>query len=202
MLYSGMQCGSCGLRFPADQTQRYSSHLDWHFRQNRRDKGAANKPKSRKWYVFSNRLFQCMSYFILVFDFSHFISRYCNKADWIQFEETETADSKRLNWFEAIKEKEMDNERNSDDMNSYVNFKSGITVQRKITLFLQKCSEEHTSVPVGSSAVENKCFICHEDLDQFFHEESEEWHLKDAVRFEGITYHRLCYRDFLTTGVC
>ena len=51
VLYSGMQCGSCGLRFPADQTQRYSSHLDWHFRQNRRDKGAANKPKSRKWYV-------------------------------------------------------------------------------------------------------------------------------------------------------
>jgi len=72
----------------------------------------------------------------------------------------------------------MDGDRNSDDMNA----------------------EEHTSVPVGSSAVENKCFICHEDLDQFFHEESEEWHLKDAVRFEGITYHRLCYRDFLTTG--
>lgn len=56
-------------------------------------------------------------------------------------------------------------------------------------------------MPVGSSDVENKCFICHEDLDQFFHEESEEWHLKDAVRYEGITYHRLCYRDYLTTGV-
>jgi len=153
MLYSGMQCGSCGLRFPADQTQRYSSHLDWHFRQNRRDKGASKKPQSRKWY--------------------------CNTADWIQFEETETSDSKRLNWFETSKEKEMDGERNSEDT----------------------AAEEHTSVAVGSSPEENKCFICHEDLDQFFHEESEEWHLKDAVRFEGVTYHRLCHRDYLTTGV-
>ena len=51
-LYSGMQCGSCGLRFQADQTVRYSSHLDWHFRQNRREKGASKRPQSRKWFVF------------------------------------------------------------------------------------------------------------------------------------------------------
>lgn len=51
LLYSGMQCGSCGLRFPANQTERYSTHLDWHFRQNRREKGAAKRPQSRKWYV-------------------------------------------------------------------------------------------------------------------------------------------------------
>ena len=51
LLYSGMQCGSCGLRFPADQTVRYSTHLDWHFRQNRREKGASKRPQSRKWYV-------------------------------------------------------------------------------------------------------------------------------------------------------
>ena len=61
--------------------------------------------------------------------------------------------------------------------------------------------EESTSVAVGSAPEENKCFVCHEELDQFFHEESEEWHLKDAVRAEGITFHRLCYRDHLTNLV-
>ncbi|KAK4008023.1 hypothetical protein OUZ56_013182 [Daphnia magna] len=152
MLYSGMQCGSCGLRFPADQTVRYSTHLDWHFRQNRREKGASKRPQSRKWY--------------------------CSVSDWIQFEETEGSEEKRLNWFEAqAKEKsEKDGERIGDE----------------------STSEESTSVAVGSAPEENKCFVCHEELDQFFHEESEEWHLKDAVRVEGITFHRLCYRDHLT----
>ncbi|KAK4008024.1 hypothetical protein OUZ56_013182 [Daphnia magna] len=153
MLYSGMQCGSCGLRFPADQTVRYSTHLDWHFRQNRREKGASKRPQSRKWY--------------------------CSVSDWIQFEETEGSEEKRLNWFEAqAKEKsEKDGERIGDESTS---------------------REESTSVAVGSAPEENKCFVCHEELDQFFHEESEEWHLKDAVRVEGITFHRLCYRDHLT----
>lgn len=64
------------------------------------------------------------------------------------------------------------------------------------------CSrEESTSVAVGTAPEENKCFVCHEELDEFFHEESEEWHLKDAVRVEGITFHRLCYRDHLSNMV-
>ncbi|KZS15428.1 putative Pre-mRNA cleavage complex 2 protein Pcf11 [Daphnia magna] len=136
MLYSGMQCGSCGLRFPADQTTR-----------KRRIETASKS--------------------------------YCSVSDWIQFEETEGSEEKRLNWFEAqAKEKsEKDGERIGDESTS---------------------REESTSVAVGSAPEENKCFVCHEELDQFFHEESEEWHLKDAVRVEGITFHRLCYRDHLT----
>lgn len=107
-LYSGMQCGSCGLRFPADQTVRYSTHLDWHFRQNRREKGAAKRPQSRKWYIcfpilMVNRL-----------DFNCFY-RYSSVSDWIQFEETEASDEKRINWFEAqAKEKsEKEGDRSS-----------------------------------------------------------------------------------------
>lgn len=50
MLYSGMQCASCGVRFPANETAKYSQHLDWHFRQNRRDRDAARRGASRRWY--------------------------------------------------------------------------------------------------------------------------------------------------------
>jgi hypothetical protein len=60
------------------------------------------------------------------------------------------------------------------------------------------CSEETSSVPVGAQPEDNRCAVCHENLEQFFHEESEEWHLKDAVRIDGVAYHRLCSRDYLS----
>lgn len=56
-------------------------------------------------------------------------------------------------------------------------------------------------MPKGEAPEDNKCFVCHEELETFFHEEHEEWHLRDSVRMEGITYHRLCYRDHLANVV-
>lgn len=49
-MYTGIQCSSCGIRFTAEYTVKYSSHLDWHFRQNRREKMASKTVQSRKWY--------------------------------------------------------------------------------------------------------------------------------------------------------
>jgi hypothetical protein len=58
-LYNGIQCTNCSLRFDdkdqpflGDKT-RYSKHLDWHFRQNRRDKAKPNSSATsmrRNWY--------------------------------------------------------------------------------------------------------------------------------------------------------
>jgi len=67
-LYSGLQCSSCGLRFPPEQTIKYSQHLDWHFRQNRRERDSKRKAHSRKWYY--------------------------NQADWIRYEEIEDLDDR------------------------------------------------------------------------------------------------------------
>ncbi|XP_066998871.2 uncharacterized protein [Anabrus simplex] len=74
-LYSGIQCSSCGVRFPPEQTMKYSQHLDWHFRQNRRDRDNTRKAQSRKWY----------------YDIS----------DWIQFEEIEDLEERAQSWFET-----------------------------------------------------------------------------------------------------
>lgn len=51
--------------------------------------------------------------------------RYCSVSDWIQFEETEGSEEKRLNWFETqAKEKsEKDGERNGEESTPYVFFK-------------------------------------------------------------------------------
>lgn len=56
-LYLGQQCATCGNRFPPQQQNgggatinRYARHLDWHFRQNKKEKLEANKAHSRAWY--------------------------------------------------------------------------------------------------------------------------------------------------------
>ncbi|KAK5644187.1 hypothetical protein RI129_008032 [Pyrocoelia pectoralis] len=74
MLYTGMQCSSCGMRFPPEQSIYYSQHLDWHFRQNRRGKKNIRKAASRRWY-----------YTIL---------------DWRNYEEIEDLEEREKNYFE------------------------------------------------------------------------------------------------------
>lgn len=69
-LYTGIQCGNCGLRFPPEQSIRYSQHLDWHFRQTRRERDSKRKAQSRKWYY--------------------------NRSDWIKYEEIENADERGM----------------------------------------------------------------------------------------------------------
>lgn len=62
-LYGGMQCSGCGARFPPEHTVRYSQHLDWHFRQNRRERDSARRAHSRHWHY--------------------------DLSDWLQYEELE-----------------------------------------------------------------------------------------------------------------
>ncbi|XP_032680257.1 uncharacterized protein LOC116848371 isoform X2 [Odontomachus brunneus] len=77
-LYSGMQCSSCGARFAPELATRYSHHLDWHFRQNRRERDSARKAHSRPWY-----------YYV---------------SDWTQFEEMEDFEDRAQSWFETEKQ--------------------------------------------------------------------------------------------------
>ena len=55
------------------------------------------------------------------------IYRYCNVSDWTQFEETESTEEKRLNWFETqAKEKEKDGDHGDEmitwDTLSFITF--------------------------------------------------------------------------------
>ncbi|XP_055372303.1 uncharacterized protein LOC129606180 [Condylostylus longicornis] len=86
-LFSGMQCSSCGLRFPPEQTMKYSQHLDWHFRQNRRERDSNRKAHSRKWYY--------------------------DLSDWLQYEEIEDLEDREKNWFET-QQVELETDENSN----------------------------------------------------------------------------------------
>ncbi|XP_026842561.1 uncharacterized protein LOC6593127 isoform X2 [Drosophila persimilis] len=74
-LYLGMQCSSCGVRFPPEQTIKYSQHLDWHFRQNRRERDSTRKATSRRWYYDLN--------------------------DWRQYEEIEDVEEREKNFLDT-----------------------------------------------------------------------------------------------------
>jgi pre-mRNA cleavage complex 2 protein Pcf11 len=155
-LYCGIQCSTCGLRFPPEQTLRYSQHLDWHFRQNRREKDSAKKAQSRKWYY--------------------------DVSDWIQFEEIEDLEDRgQLNvcyllhyhanefefpaqsWFETQEE--------------------------------DKPEEVEAEIPTVLAGENNSCEMCHELFEQFYNNEKDEWHFRDAIRVDDKVYHPHCYQD-------
>lgn len=52
------------------------------------------------------------------------------------------------------------------------------------------------SVPADSETTDERCEVCGDKFDQFFNEETEEWHLNNAVRIEEKTYHPVCYEDY------
>lgn len=147
-LFSGMQCSSCGVRFPLEQTMKYSQHLDWHYRQNRRERDSARRAHSRKWYY--------------------------DVSDWIQYEEIENLDEREKNWFET-------QQTDMDSANEESN---------------QRTASPPPSCVAGANDHNKTCDICHDLFETFFHEETEEWHLRNAVRVDDNTYHPVCYEDY------
>lgn len=146
-LFSGSQCSCCGVRFPLEQTIKYSQHLDWHYRQNRRERDSARRAQSRKWYY--------------------------SVADWIQYEEIENLDEREKNWFET-QQTEMDT----------VNEESN-----------QRSASPPPSCIAGADDHNKTCDMCHDPFETFYNEETEEWHLRNAIRVEDYIYHPICYED-------
>ncbi|RVE47833.1 hypothetical protein evm_007588 [Chilo suppressalis] len=135
-LYAGKQCSGCSTRFPTKETGRYSQHLDWHFRQNRRDRTAKRIAQSRPWHY--------------------------TRSDWLQFEEVEDQDVKQKSWFEAVAVKKAE-------------------VKPVVV----------PSVKAGALADDN-CALCGDKFELFYHDDDDEWHLKDSVRYEDKNYHPEC----------
>uniref|UniRef100_G1PYJ8 Pcf11 C-terminal domain-containing protein n=1 Tax=Myotis lucifugus TaxID=59463 RepID=G1PYJ8_MYOLU len=150
-LYTGIQCSSCGMRFTTSQADVYADHLDWHYRQNRTEKGASRKVTHRRWYNSS--------------------------ADWIECEGTADLEERaKSQFFEKVHE--------------------------EVVLKTQEAAKEKEfrSVPAGPAGAVESCAICQEQFEQYWDEEEEEWHLKNAIRVDGETYHPSCYEDDQNTS--
>ncbi|KAJ8297737.1 hypothetical protein KUTeg_024268 [Tegillarca granosa] len=152
-LYAGIQCASCGTRFTGMQTEKYKEHLDWHFRQNKRDKEGTNVAKVRKWYY--------------------------EIKDWIQYEEIDESDE-RIQCLRRL-------------------MSPAASTQEPV--FSIPSGPEITQCPAATGDDEGDvCVICGDPFEQFWDEEAEEWHLRDAIRSDKKTYHPVCYEDAREEG--
>lgn len=58
------------------------------------------------------------------------------------------------------------------------------------------------SCPAGTDDVNRACDMCHDQFEQFFNEETEEWHLRSALKVDEKFYHPICYEDFKVRFLC
>lgn len=152
-LYSGIQCSSCGIRFPLEQTIKYSQHLDWHFRENRRERDSARRAPQRKLYL--------------------------PLSEWLQYQEIENEEEREKSWFET-QQTEMDSA--NEDSN-------------------QRTASPPPSCIAGADDNNKACDMCHDPFETFYNEETEEWHLRNAVRVDENIYHPICYEDYKVNGI-
>lgn len=54
----------------------------------------------------------------------------------------------------------------------------------------------NVSCPAGADDVNRSCDMCHDQFEQFFNEETEEWHLRSAIKIEDKFFHPICYEDY------
>ncbi|XP_013419945.1 pre-mRNA cleavage complex 2 protein Pcf11 isoform X2 [Lingula anatina] len=148
-LYQGIQCSSCAVRFAVENTEKYREHLDWHFRQNKKEKEDAKVAKHRKWYY--------------------------EMHDWIQYEEiVDDEETGALSFFDQ----------------------GGGGGVESVGANPAVVGAEPISCPAATgNESDDICDVCHDPFEQFWDEEAEEWHLKDAIRINGKTYHPVCYED-------
>ncbi|XP_072332643.1 pre-mRNA cleavage complex 2 protein Pcf11 isoform X3 [Scyliorhinus torazame] len=98
---------------------------------------------------------------------------YYSLTDWIEFEEIADLEERaKSQFFEKVHEE---------------------VVQRTQEAAKEK---EFQSVPAGPAGVHEVCEICQEAFEQYWDEDEEEWHLKNAVRVDNRTYHPACYEDY------
>jgi pre-mRNA cleavage complex 2 protein Pcf11 len=52
------------------------------------------------------------------------------------------------------------------------------------------------SCPAGPDDINRACDMCHDEFDTFYNNETEEWHLKSALKIDDMFYHPICYEDY------
>uniref|UniRef100_A0A8D0DJV8 Pre-mRNA cleavage complex 2 protein Pcf11 n=1 Tax=Salvator merianae TaxID=96440 RepID=A0A8D0DJV8_SALMN len=102
---------------------------------------------------------------------------YYSLTDWIEFEEIADLEERaKSQFFEKVHE--------------------------EVVLKTQEAAKEKEfqSVPAGPAGADESCEICQEQFEQYWDEEEEEWHLKNAIRVDEKIYHPSCYEDYQNTS--
>ncbi|XP_026860226.2 pre-mRNA cleavage complex 2 protein Pcf11 [Electrophorus electricus] len=102
---------------------------------------------------------------------------YYSLTDWIEFEEIADLEERaKSQFFEKVHEEDVQKTQEAAK------------------------EREFQSVKAAPDVVDESCEICQEQFEMYWEEEEEEWHLKNAIRVDGKTYHPSCYEDYKNTS--
>ncbi|KAJ8944028.1 hypothetical protein NQ318_021744 [Aromia moschata] len=113
---------------------------------------------------------------------------YYSLSDWKNYEELEDLEERgEIFWL------------NFTNRSTYFKKKNYFDQQQQAENVGEEAEEEIEipSVPADPETTDECCDVCRDKFDQFFNEEKEEWHLRNAIRIDDKTYHPVCYEDYL-----
>ncbi|XP_053398989.1 uncharacterized protein LOC123558235 [Mercenaria mercenaria] len=101
--------------------------------------------------------------------------------DWIQYEEiVDSEESGKSNFFEQQQQPVDTTPTNT---------------QNPLTLIVPEGVSAVRCPAATGNDTEDMCNICSEVFEQYWDEDLEEWHLRDAIKVNNKTYHPICYED-------
>lgn len=166
-----LQCNQCGYRCPksADAQKKMDSHLDWHFRQNRRMKDKAKKSHSRSWLV--------------------------GEEDWIHSREGDLSQSQQPVFFDfasGVNKTSKDEQALQEEIAAMKE-----QIVSEATLAQGLCGNDREVIANVSSLIAKGCSICKEKFIKVWNEAEEEWSYKNAVVVDKMIYHATCHADLV-----
>ncbi|KAF9334983.1 hypothetical protein BG006_001145 [Podila minutissima] len=170
-----LQCNQCGYRCPksADAQKKMDSHLDWHFRQNRRMKDKAKKSHSRSWLV--------------------------GEEDWIHSREGDLSQSQQPVFFDfgsGVNKTSKDEQALQEEIAA---MREQIVSETSLAQSLRGDDPEITQT-MALAAITKGCSICKEKFIKVWNDAEEEWSYKNAVVVEKLIYHTTCHADFVRSS--
>ncbi|ODV95246.1 hypothetical protein PACTADRAFT_49994 [Pachysolen tannophilus NRRL Y-2460] len=210
--YNAKKCGTCGKRFPSNQEETLSKHLDWHFRNNIKLKAINLNSKS----------IQSRSYYMDSLNFINFKESYEN-GDIADNTNNNTNDNAKVNNSSSNNNNNDNNNNSSKDSNnnsttsmntdnrsSPVSTRGGAGSNNKKTSNVQSSSgvsgtsesaEDSSShyviVPSDNTSMKTTCNICKETLNGKYNDDLGEWIWEDCISKNRKIYHWSCYQETL-----
>ncbi|KAF9932838.1 hypothetical protein FBU30_007168 [Linnemannia zychae] len=171
-----LQCNQCGYRCPksADAQKKMDSHLDWHFRQNRRLKDKAKKSHSRSWLV--------------------------GEEDWVHSREGDVSQSQQPVFFDfasGVNKTSKDEQALQEEIAA---LKEQIVSEVTLVQGLRGDDTETVTYTAAQNTIAKGCSICKEKFIKVWNEAEEEWSYKNAVVVDKMIYHATCHADLVRSS--
>lgn len=207
-LYLGQQCPECGNRFTQQQQQqtsnkttaptinRYARHLDWHFRQNNKNRNEANKAHSRAWYYSLSEwmLYEELSDEKTPLPVTSSTGTSSSSSQQQTMSSIDPADQ------EMPLERPLDASSSTAILNSMQSY-DGSTSNGNGGDGAQGSGGQGSGYSnsirtcPASDDIGDSCCICNDPFEIFWFADKEEWHFKDALRVDNRLYHPICFED-------